>query len=313
MPRVSVIVPARDAAGTLPRTLDALAAQDLGEPYEVLVADDGSSDGTPDLARAAAGEVVVLEQPPSGPGAARNLAVGHSSGSILAFCDADVFPTPGWLRAGVAALEEADLVQGHVLPDPTAAIGPFDRSLWITHEVGLYQTANLFTTRETFDRVGGFHDWLVPEFGIPMAEDVLFGWSARRAGARSRFCAEALAHHAVFPRTWGEYAAERRRLRYFPRMAAKVPELREHFLYRRWFLSRRSACFDVALAGVGAALTLRSPLPLLAAAPYARMVRSRARGFGGRAIEVAGADVVADLTGLAAMARGSIAYRSPVL
>jgi len=40
MPRVSVIVPARNAATTLPRTLEALAAQDLKEPFEVLVVDE---------------------------------------------------------------------------------------------------------------------------------------------------------------------------------------------------------------------------------------------------------------------------------
>ncbi len=109
--------------------------------------DDGSGDRTAAVAEAAPGPVTVLRQPPSGPAAARNLAVAHSSGRALAFCDADVFPTPGWLRAGVAALEGADLVQGHVLPDPEAALGPFDRTLWITSEVGLWETANLFATR----------------------------------------------------------------------------------------------------------------------------------------------------------------------
>ncbi len=313
MAAASVIVPARNAEATLARTLQALARQEMVEPYEVLVVDDGSTDATLDIARGAPGPVRTLRQHAEGPAAARNLGVAHSEGTRLAFCDADVFPTPGWLRAGLEALESADLVQGHVQPDPCAVLGPFDRTLWILFEVGLYETASLFTTRETFDRAGGFEEWLRPEIGKAMAEDVWFGWKARRAGARTAFCAQALAHHAVFARDWRSYVAERRRLRYFPAMAAKVPELREHFFYRRLFLNRRTAALDAALAAALAALALGSPLPLAATAPYARaVIRHAGRSEAPRG-PVAAADVAADLVGLAAMARGSVRYRSPLL
>jgi glycosyltransferase involved in cell wall biosynthesis len=313
MIRASVIVPARDAEATLPRTLEALAEQDLREPYEVLVVDDGSTDRTALVARASPGPVTVLQQPPTGPAAARNLGVARSSGEALAFCDADVYPTPAWLRSGLAALASADLVQGHVLPDPAVEVGPFDRTLWIESEVGLYETASLFATREAFDRVGGFEEWLRPEIGKAMAEDVWFGWKARRGGARTAFAGPALAHHAVFKRNWREYAAERRRLRYFPAMAAKVPELRDGFFHRRLFLNRRSAALDLAVAGALAAVVLRSPLPVLAMAPYGRIVAGRARTFGRAAIGVAAADVAADLVGAAALVRGSVRYRSLLL
>lgn len=313
MARVSVIVPARNAAVTLRRTLEALAVQDLSEPYEVVVVDDGSTDATPRLARDAPGPVTLISQAAAGPAAARNAGVARASGSLLAFCDADVFPTASWLRRGVGALGAADLIQGRVLPDPAAELGPFDRTLWITCEAGLYETASLFATREIFDRIGGFEEWLVPEIGKALAEDVWFGWNARRHGARTAFCEGALAHHAVFARTWRAYVAERRRLRYFPAMAAKMPELRRRFLYRRLFLNRRSATVALALTGAGAAVVLRSPVPLAAAEPYRRMVAARARGFGSRRGRVAAADVAADLVGLASMLRGSIRYRSVVI
>jgi glycosyltransferase involved in cell wall biosynthesis len=304
--RASVIVPARDAEATLPRTLAALAAQEVDEPYEVIVVDDGSVDDTAELARAAPGPVRLVQQDPLGPAAARNRGVAESEGTALAFCDADCFPTPGWLRAGLAALEAADLVQGHVLPDPEAELGPFDRTIWIVLEVGLYETANLFATREIFDRTGGFEEWLVPEIGKALAEDVWFGWKARRLGARTAFAPDALAHHAVFPRGWPEYVAERRRLRYFPAMARKVPELRDHFFYRRLFLNRRTAALDLALAGALAAALVRSPVPLLAAAPYARTALRRPPG-------VVPADVAADLVGLQSLLVGTLRYRSPLL
>ncbi len=312
MVEASVVVPARNAETTLPRTLDALARQDFAGAYEVLVVDDGSTDRTAEIS-SSAGPVRTLSQDPLGPAVARNTGVAEATGPALAFCDADVFPTPGWLSAGVGALARADLVQGHVLPDPDAHLGPYDRTLWITHEAGLYETANLFVTRETFDRTGGFEEWIRPSAGKAMFEDVWFGWRARRLGARTAFCETALAHHAVFARGWRDYAGERRRLRYFPAMAARAPELREHFFYRRLFLNRRTAALDLALASAAAATLLRSPLPLAAATPYARLVAARSRPFRDRRLGVAAADVVADAVGLAGLVEGSVRYRSPLI
>lgn len=312
----SVIVPARDAEETLARTLAALAQQRAPWPYEVIVVDDASTDGTVGVARGAAGCVTVLKQPALGPAAARNLGVAAARGRVLAFCDADVFPTPDWLAAGVSALEHADLVQGKVLPDPRASLGPFDRSLWINSAVGLWETANLFVTRELFARAGGFEEWITPEVGKALAEDVWFGCRALRAGARPGFCADALAYHAVFERGWQEYVAERRRVRYFPAMAVKMPELRRRFFYRGAFLAPRSARFDLALGGALAALALRSPLPLLLGAPYLRALHAHSRRtwpVGPRSSSVAVADLLADLVGFAGLVRGSVEYRSMVL
>src|SRR5437588_11975405 len=103
MTLVSVIVPARDAQDTLPRTLAALSRQELDGEYEVIVVDDGSRDRTVEAVGGADGPVTVVQQPPRGPAAARNLGVEHARGAALAFCDADVYPTRGWLRAGLRA------------------------------------------------------------------------------------------------------------------------------------------------------------------------------------------------------------------
>jgi glycosyltransferase involved in cell wall biosynthesis len=310
--RASVIVPARDAGATLPRTLAFLADQEGAPSFEVVVADDGSRDATAAIVERAGARLVHLDG--AGPDEARNAAVAAASGALLAFCDADCYPTAGWLAAGTRALEGADLVQGRVLPDPRADLGPFDRSLWVTEETGLYETANLFTSRALFDRLGGFERWLEPVGGGHMAEDVWFGWRARRAGARTAFCAEALSHHAVFPRDAREYVDERRRLRHFPELAAKLPELRETLLHRRLFLNRRTMKLDLALASLAVAATRRSALPLLAAAPYALELRRHAKNRAGEDWKgVAAVDAAADLTGVAALARGSLAARSAVL
>src|SRR5919198_5805523 len=110
MVAASVIVPARNAAATIGRTLEALAAQDFPQEYEVIVVDDGSTDDTVAVAEAAPGPVTVRRQEQRGPGEARNLGAQHARGEVLAFTDADCFPERGWLRAGVAALADADLV-----------------------------------------------------------------------------------------------------------------------------------------------------------------------------------------------------------
>ena len=308
-----MIVPARDAEVTIGRTLECLRGQQAPFEYEVLVVDDGSRDRTPDIAAAAGEPVRLLSQDPAGPAAARNRGCAAARGAALAFCDADCFPEPGWLASGVRALEQADLVQGRVGPDPGAVLGPFDRSLWIDHEVGLWETASLFVSRELFDRVGGFEDWLRPVAGKAMAEDVWFGWRAKRAGARSAFCAEAVAYHAVFSRGARDYVAERRRARHFPEMVARMPELRQAFLYRRVFLSRRSAALDAALLGAGAGLVLRRAWPLVAVLPYMGLLRARARPHGRSGAHVAAVEVAADLVGAWSLALGSLRTRQPVL
>jgi hypothetical protein len=215
------------------------------------------------------------------------------------------------LRRGLEAIEGADLVQGRVIAD--GALGPFDRSVNVDGEHGLYETANLIVRRPLFERLGGFEDWLPARLGKPLAEDLWFGWRARRAGARTAFAAGALVRHEVFARGPAAYAAERARLVYFPAIAAKMPELRDTFFWRRWFLNERSAAFDAAVLGAALAARSRSPLPLAAAIPYARLARGRARAFGKRAPLVAAADLAADAVGLAALAIGSIRARSLLL
>jgi glycosyltransferase involved in cell wall biosynthesis len=314
MTAVSVIVPARDAASTLGETLRALALQDLDRPYEVIVVDDASSDATPTLAASAPGPVTLLRhERPLGPGPARNTGAASARGDALAFTDADCLPRPDWLRNGLEALGDVDLVQGAVRPDPTVERRPFDRSVWVGAEVGLYETANLFVDRNVFEELGGFEDWLGARIGKPLAEDLWFGWRARRAGARIAFCDDALVHHAVFRRGPIEYVRERSRLTYFPDIAEKVPELRGELFFGRVFLNRRTAAFDAAGVGAATALALGSPLPLAAAAPYLWIVAQSARGWGRRAPLVAATDLAADGVGLLALLAGSVRRRTLVL
>jgi glycosyltransferase involved in cell wall biosynthesis len=318
--RASVIIPARDAASTLPSTLDGLVGQGA---HEVLVVDDGSEDQTRAIARHHPVVTKVVEGPGTGPGAARNAGAAASSGTAaLVFLDADCVPVPGWLAAGLRALGEADLVQGRVDPALGVPIGAFDRTLSVTAPWGLFESANLFVRRSVFETLGGFEDWLdgpdetflgVTVRAKGLAEDVVLGWEVRRSGAVTGFSYEALAHHHVFEREWRAYVAERLRLQWFPAIVRRVPELRGSFLFQGTFLTQRSAEFDLAVLALGAGLAARRPWPLLGAAPYARRALKESSGWAEPRWQVLAVGALADAIGLVSLARGSIAARTPVL
>jgi glycosyltransferase involved in cell wall biosynthesis len=337
-PCVSVIIPARDAAPTLARALAALESQDISAPYEVIVIDDGSRDETSEIARGFAPLVKLIRNEDSlGPGAARNRGAAVARAPVLAFTDADCFPTPQWLREGCRALDGAELVQGRVVPDPSVARTPFDRSLWVGYEPGFYQTANLFVRRETFDAVGGFHDWAIEKPGrrrwsvdrrrnratrTPIGEDTVFAWNARRRGSRTAFAAEALVHHEVVPGTvWDAMADHWHWTRDMPGLVRRVPELRRAAFYKRLFFGYWTAYFDLALLGLAAAAFTRRRLWLAAVLPYGRrLIRDAGEySFGsgptaaGRAVGYLVGTPAVDAVALGGFLLGTVAWRCVVL
>ena len=97
MTGVSVIVPAYNAAPFLGEALDSVFAQGL-PVLEVVVVDDGSTDGTAEVARRFGRGVRVLTQPRSGSGQARNVGLAETTGELVAFLDADDV----WVREKMA-------------------------------------------------------------------------------------------------------------------------------------------------------------------------------------------------------------------
>ena len=95
---VSVVVPVLNGADTLGDTLSALVHQS-GAPSqtEILVVDNGSKDGTPDLVRRF--PVTLLCESKRGPAAARNRGLNQARGEVVAFLDADTLPTRRWLSS----------------------------------------------------------------------------------------------------------------------------------------------------------------------------------------------------------------------
>ncbi len=116
--RISVIIPAFNAGRFRGEALESVFAQGLEDP-EVVVIDDGSSDGTAAVAERYGRGVGVIRQPRSGSGRARNAGLAATSGELVAFLDADDIWTDDKTRAQVPVLE-ADRSLGLVFSDMIA-------------------------------------------------------------------------------------------------------------------------------------------------------------------------------------------------
>jgi len=113
VPRVSVIIPAYNAAATIAGTLDSVIGQTF-QDFEIICVDDGSTDRTRAIveqyARDCGDRVKLGEQANSGPAAGRNNGARHSTGEYLAFLDADDVWTAPMLERTVAVLDADPLL-----------------------------------------------------------------------------------------------------------------------------------------------------------------------------------------------------------
>jgi glycosyltransferase involved in cell wall biosynthesis len=197
---LSVVVPAYNAADALPVLLAALDRQTLRpEAFEVVVADDASTDGTAAVLDAHPRVRSVRLAENRGSYAARNAALAVARGAVIAFTDGDCEPAPDWLEAGLAALAAtgADLVGGRIhVPlseRPSTAelleVGSsFDQRRTI-QDHGYAVTANLFVRRAVVEALGGFDGTVVS------GGDTQFCLRARAEGFRIAYADAAVVRH----------------------------------------------------------------------------------------------------------------------
>lgn len=106
-PKISVVIPAFNAELYIGETLSSALAQTYPS-FEVIVVDDGSTDGTRDIVRSFGSSVVLVEQKNSGVSSARNQGVAVSNGEFIAFLDADDLWYPDKLERQIEELLKVD-------------------------------------------------------------------------------------------------------------------------------------------------------------------------------------------------------------
>jgi len=209
-PRVSVIVPTCNRRVRLERVLSALARQTLSPAqFEVVVVDDGSSDGSAELLAAfrPAYALRSFSQANAGPAVARNRGIQAARGELVVFLDDDVMPEPCWLAEHLSSHERESVAL--VVMGPMASLPHYDQP-WVAWEQarielqyrammeGLYAptfrqfwTGNASVRRAHLLELGGFN----PAFA--RGEDVELGARLHKRGLQFRFNPRAVGvHHA---------------------------------------------------------------------------------------------------------------------
>jgi GT2 family glycosyltransferase len=238
-PIVTVVVPHYNDPAGLAACLDALEQQTLSrDRYRIVVGDNMSPQG-PEAIRAVTrdrAELVLV--PERGAGPARNAAAAIATTAFLAFTDSDCVPEPGWLEAGLRALQDADFVGGRMtvsVDDESRMTGAeaFERIFGFKNrdyveQKGFTVTANLFCPRALFEAVGGFRN------GV--SEDLEWCQRARAAGYRIGYAEGAVASHPA-RRDWRALKLKWERVqRESAALAFAEPAGKLRWLARTWLL-----------------------------------------------------------------------------
>lgn len=317
-PEATVVVATHDRASLLPGLVAALEAQSARDRLEVVVVDDGSTDDTWEqltaLASRTALRLLALRVAATGgPSVPRNTGVAAATSRLVLFIDDDCLPEPSWAAALLGAASTGDVLRGPVRP-VDAAHGPWDRSIDVSGPTPWFETSNLAVPRTAFVAAGGFRvDDLLPGRSAArgFGEDVLLGQSLA-AQLGQHWVPEAVVRHRWLPGSFRGHLSGQWRVVGFPLLVRRLPRLREA-LFGRWFLSPRSAAFDVAVAAavVGGVLT---PWALFGIAPWCVVAWPDARRRGRvrapwRLLQLA----IADAVTLVALAEGSVRARRVLL
>lgn len=330
-PAISVVVATHNRSDLLARLVAALEAQDCAEPFEVVVVDDGSTDGTFDvlegLSHASSLDLVpVRSERNGGPAAARNAGWRRARAPFIAFTDDDCAPQPQWLRRLIADLAVADVVQGRTVPDPDQMIhrNAFSHTIYAEGEWGFYEACNMGYRRTVLEAQGGFDEAIqyamfgARSTGPIFGEDTDLAWRAKRAGARSTFDADAVVFHDVRRQSYLEHLRSLRRREGVALTLKRIPELRELCHYRLFWRPSHPLAI-LAAAGMTAAATRPGSLrrALVGAALVAPYIRYRTTvvptGRPRNRPVVIPLSLLSDLLETAVLAAGSVRYRTFVL
>ena len=178
-PLVSVIVPVYNGEKYITEAIDSIIQQEY-LPLEIIVVDDGSTDGTSGLIHRHDNQVRYVYQENQGPAAARNRGITESKGNFLAFLDSDDLWPSGKLKNQTACLLETpdlDVVTGHTSVFQSRDKISKDPDV-LRNGILSVQLGSALFRKSAFDKVGLFDEEL------PCSEDQDWFLRAREKGIR---------------------------------------------------------------------------------------------------------------------------------
>lgn len=212
LPLVSIVIPVKDRAADLRNCLISLQQLDYPqEKLEVVVVDDGSSDDTPQVAKALGAQLVASGATGGGPALARNKGAAHASGEILAFIDSDCTASKQWLMELLPVFADSDVAAVGGWVDGMYSESALDRYEAVMSSLNLGRremsggqggdtfylpSCNLLMRKEAFTSARGFRSEL------QVGEDVDLTWRLRDAGWKIVYLPMGTVFHAHRSKLW---------------------------------------------------------------------------------------------------------------
>ena len=197
--KLSVIIPCYNAAATIGHQLEALTRQEWSQPWEIVVADNGSTDDSRKVVERFMGRLpnlrLVDASERKGAAYARNTAIKASAGESMALCDADDEVGDGWLAAMGDALERHDFVACRM---ETAKLNPRWmrgheqekglQTIWYPPWLPHAGSGTMGFKKVVFDSVGGFDE------SMHSLEDTEFSFQVQKRGFSLHYVPDAVLH-----------------------------------------------------------------------------------------------------------------------
>lgn len=252
LPRLSVVMPARNSEPFLAEALDALADQEYPQWWETIIVSGGSTDRTVPIARSYRDRLphlqVVALDTPAIPSRAQNIGIGRSSGDVLVFLDSDDVTAPGYLAALGQALLEHPVVGARVAANQINAADTqnWRRPLQTDHIETFFNFwpgvigAAMAARRDPVIAVDGFDEALATQ------QDIDLSWRLLAAGYPATHVPDAVLHY--------RYRADNRQI-FRQHVGYGIGEAQLFKKYRAAGMPRRGPIrFAASLARLGGAL-----------------------------------------------------------